>query len=56
MQFAPAASEVEAKIHTGLYRRRNGFLDRSTVGSTGFGYREKEIGRVLPEPAAEFGA
>lgn len=54
MQFAPAASELEAKIHPGLYRRRNGFLDRSTVGPTGFGYREKEIGRVLPEPAAEF--
>lgn len=54
MQFAPAASELEAKVHPGLYRRRNGVLDLSTLGDTGFGYRLEEIGRVLPEPDAAF--
>ena len=48
MQFCPEASMPEAKIHPGLYRRRGGVLDISTLGPTGFGYRVDEIARVLP--------
>ncbi len=48
MQFSPDASLPEAKIHPGLYRRRGGMLDISTLGSTGFGYRVDEIARPLP--------
>ena len=51
MQFYPEASAPERAIHPGLYRRRNGMLDLSTLGSTGFGYRETEIQRTLPAPA-----
>jgi len=49
MQFSPDASLPEAKIHPGLYRRRGGVLDISTLGPTGFGYRVEEIGRQLPD-------
>ncbi len=38
-QFYPAASAAEEKIHPGLYRRRNGVVDLSTLGGPGFGYR-----------------
>jgi L-alanine-DL-glutamate epimerase-like enolase superfamily enzyme len=55
MQFAPAASGLEAKVHPGLYVRRGGVLDLSTLGSRGFGYRVEEIGRALPPAAAQFG-
>lgn len=48
MQFYPQASEPEASIHTALYRRRNGCVDLSTLGSVGFGYRIEEIARALP--------
>jgi L-alanine-DL-glutamate epimerase-like enolase superfamily enzyme len=51
MQFYPAASTPEATIHPGLYERRQGLLDLSSLGSTGFGYRVQEIPRVLPDPA-----
>lgn len=47
MQFYPEASAPEARIHPGLYRRRGGVLDLSTLGPTGFGYRVAEIGRRL---------
>ena len=50
MQFYPAASAIEARIHPGLYRRHNGQIDLSTLGTTGFGYRVDEIGRELPDP------
>jgi hypothetical protein len=53
MQFYPAASEAEAKVHPGLYQRRGGKLDLSTLGKTGFGYRVDEIARELPPPAAQ---
>ena len=52
MQFYPAASEPEEKIHPGLFRRRAGVVDVSTIGGTGFGYRAGEITRELPPPAA----
>jgi L-alanine-DL-glutamate epimerase-like enolase superfamily enzyme len=55
MQFCPEASLIEAKVHPGLYRRREGVLDLSTLQGPGFGYRVAEIGRQLPEAAAHFG-
>ncbi len=39
MQFYPDASNVEAKIHPGLYVRKNGCVDLSTLGGPGLGYR-----------------
>ena len=53
MQFAPAASGPESKVHPGLYLRRNGVLDVSTVTGPGFGYRIAEIHRQLPPPAMQ---
>jgi L-alanine-DL-glutamate epimerase-like enolase superfamily enzyme len=50
MQFYPAASAPEAKVHPGLYQRRGGNIDLSTIWGTGFGYRLDEIKRELPEP------
>lgn len=52
MQFYPAASEYEARVHPGLYRRRNGMLDLSTIRGPGFGYRLAEMQQRLPEGAA----
>ena len=51
MQFYPAASVEEQRIHPGPYRRCNGMLNLSTLGETGFGHRVEEIGRELPQPA-----
>ena len=50
MQFYPAASAEEAEVHPGLYVRRNGQIDLSTLNGSGFGYRLAEIDRKLPEP------
>ena len=55
MQFYPAASEPEASVHPGLYMRRNGQLDMSTVRGPGFGYRVEEISRPLPQPTVRCG-
>jgi L-alanine-DL-glutamate epimerase-like enolase superfamily enzyme len=49
MQFYPAASAPEAKVHPGLYRRRGGMIDLSSIEGPGFGYRVEEIHRQLPE-------
>ena len=46
MQFYPDASAAEAKIHPGVYQRREGKVDLSTVRGPGFGYRLEEIGKV----------
>lgn len=54
MQFYPEASNIEAKVHPGLYQRRNGVVDLSTLQSPGFGYRVEEIERSLPDPVATF--
>jgi len=54
MQFYPEASRAEAEVHPGLYQRRLGELDLSSLRGPGFGYRREEIHRVLPEPAALF--
>jgi hypothetical protein len=50
MQFYPEASRPEAAIHPGLFRRREGCLDLSTIQGPGFGYRVDEIVRALPPP------
>jgi hypothetical protein len=50
MQFYPEASAAEARVHPGLYTRRDGLLDLSTIQGPGFGYRVDEIDRKLPEP------
>ncbi len=55
MQFYPEASAAEAMVHGGIYRRRDGRIDLSTLTGPGFGYRLEEIDRDLPEPAAAFG-
>jgi L-alanine-DL-glutamate epimerase-like enolase superfamily enzyme len=53
MQFYPDASRPEAAVHPGLYRRRQGRLDLSTIAGPGFGYRVAEIRRELPGAAAQ---
>ncbi len=49
MQFYPEASAPEQRIHPGIYQRRNGELDLSTLSGSGFGYRLSEIERKLPQ-------
>ncbi len=51
MQFYPDASRPEAVIHPGLFQRRSGRLDLSTVRGPGLGYRIDEIKRTLPAAA-----
>src|SRR4029450_9164763 len=43
MQFSPEASRAEAEVPPGLYRRRVGRIDLSSIRGTGFGYRLDEI-------------
>jgi L-alanine-DL-glutamate epimerase-like enolase superfamily enzyme len=38
MQFYPEASVLEEKVHPGLYKRRDGNVDLSTLQGPGFGY------------------
>jgi L-alanine-DL-glutamate epimerase-like enolase superfamily enzyme len=52
MQFYPDTSAPEEKIHPGIYRRRDGQIDLSTIRGNGFGYRLGEIKRDLPTPHA----
>lgn len=54
MQFYPDASRPEAAVHPGVYRRRDGVVDLSTLQGPGFGYRLDEIGRELPEADCRF--
>ncbi|MBI3852300.1 MAG: mandelate racemase/muconate lactonizing enzyme family protein [Verrucomicrobia bacterium] len=54
MQFYPEASIAEGKVHPGLYRRREGKVDLSTINGPGFGYHLDAIVRELPEPVALF--
>jgi len=42
-------------VHPGLYRRREGRVDLSSIRGTGFGYRLDEIRTELPKPAAACG-
>lgn len=53
MQFYPEASLPEAAIHPGLYTRRNGAINLSSIQGPGFGYRLDEIKRELPKPVAQ---
>lgn len=55
MQFYPAASAPEAKVHPGLYERKQGMVDLATIKGPGFGYRLDEICRELPPASAEAG-
>lgn len=55
MQFYPDASAPEARVHPGLYTRRDGHVDLSSISGPGFGYRLAEIERALPPPVAEAG-
>ena len=47
MQFYPNASLPEQEIHPGLFQRRNGIVDLSTMRGPGFGYRADEVKRTL---------
>jgi len=53
MQFYPDASLPEAAVHPGLYTRRDGCVDLSTIAGPGFGYGLDRIERDLPAPAIE---
>lgn len=55
MQFYPEASRPEQAVHPGLYRRRDGVVDLSSIHGPGFGYRLSEIARDLPAPAGQWG-
>jgi L-alanine-DL-glutamate epimerase-like enolase superfamily enzyme len=55
MQFYPDASTPEAAVHPGLYQRRDGNVDLSTISGPGFGYRLSEIHRRLPPPVVALG-
>lgn len=55
MQFYPRASDPEAEVHPGLFQRRNGQLDLTSVQGPGFGYRLSEIDRKLDAPVKQFG-
>lgn len=50
MQFYPDASLADLEIHPGIYRRRSGHLDLSSISGAGFGYRIDEVARTLPDP------
>ena len=54
MQFYPAASAAEEAVHPGIYKRRNGQVDLSSIAGAGFGYRLDEIGRELGEAVVGF--
>ena len=55
MQFYPEASRAEEQVHPGLYRRRNGEVDLSTIRGGGFGYRLAEMRKELPLAALQTG-
>ncbi len=55
MQFYPEASAAEAAIHPGIYQRRNGSVDLSTITGPGFGCQLDRIHRQLPNPAVAVG-
>ncbi len=55
MQFYPAASAPEAAVHPGIYRRRQGEIDLSSLRGPGFGYRLEEMNRELSPAVARHG-
>lgn len=50
MQFYPEASQPESLIHPGIYTRRQGHIDLSTLRGPGFGYQADTIQRRMPAP------
>ena len=46
MQFYPDASKNEAKVHPGVYQRRGGVLDLSTIRGPGF-WLQKKFDRLI---------
>lgn len=52
MQFYPEASLPEQAVHPGLFQRRDGKLQLSSLKGTGFGYRLEDMQRKLPKAAA----
>ncbi len=56
MQFYPEASRAEARVHPGIYVRRDGTIDLGTLSGPGFGYRVDRMERELPQPAVRIGA
>jgi hypothetical protein len=55
MQFYPDASLAEEDVHPGLYRRREGCLDLTSLDGPGFGYHIAEIDHALPPAAVSAG-
>ena len=55
MQFYPDASGTEARIHAGIYGRRFGMMDISSIRGPGFGYRMNEMNPQLPDPEIRCG-
>ncbi len=55
MQFYPEASAAEAAVHPGLYQRRDGQVDLSSIAGPGFGYRLAEMCRELPASVVRLG-
>ena len=49
MQFYPDASRAEAEAHPGIYQRRGGRLDLTTLTGPGFGYGGALAQRQLPD-------
>ena len=54
MQFYPDASLPEEAVHPGVYRRRDGKLDITSIKGPGFGYRIDSIRRELSDPAVDW--
>ncbi|MFH0797314.1 MAG: hypothetical protein V2A65_09745 [Candidatus Omnitrophota bacterium] len=42
-QFFPSASRIESRVHPGIFSRKGGYLNLSTLGRMGLGYRIEEI-------------
>jgi hypothetical protein len=42
-QYFPNASLAEAKVHPGIFRRQNGYLNLESIRGNGFGFRMEEI-------------
>lgn len=53
-QFYPDASKPEAAVHPGVFTRKDGCLDASTVIGPGIGYNIDAIDRTLPEPECSY--
>ena len=47
-QFYPAFSEPEAKVHPGIFTRKDGVLDTSSLQGSGLGFQIEKVKRSLP--------